>query len=113
MSDCEDGKYEIGSSPYEEDCVFSYVGGPEGTQSWIYEYPIVLTLFKKGDLVSIWPDFPLDDYDGVEEVEKAKSVASVNYYNLAGVESAEPFDGLSIKVTTYSDGTRSSEKVIR
>ncbi|MBR2146767.1 MAG: hypothetical protein IJ925_04985, partial [Muribaculaceae bacterium] len=42
-----------------------------------------------------------------------KQVKSVRYYNLAGIESAEPQDGVSIKVTTYSDGTRSSEKIIK
>ena len=33
-------------------------------------------------------------------------------YNLTGVESAEPQQGINIKVTTYSDGTRKSEKVV-
>ena len=42
-----------------------------------------------------------------------KQVARVRYFNLAGVESAEPQQGVNIKVTTYSDGTRSSEKVIK
>ena len=55
----------------------------------------------------------MDDYDGVEEVEKDKSVASVRYYNLAGVESAQPVKGVNIKVTTYSDGTTKSEKIMR
>jgi hypothetical protein len=30
-----------------------------------------------------------------------------------GVESNKPFDGLNIVVTTYSDGSRSSRKVLR
>ena len=32
---------------------------------------------------------------------------------VAGVESAEPQPGISIKVTTWSDGSRTSEKVVR
>jgi hypothetical protein len=40
-------------------------------------------------------------------------VEKSGYYNLAGVESAEPFKGVNIKVTTYCDGTRSSEKVLK
>ncbi len=42
-----------------------------------------------------------------------KQVKSVRYYNLAGVESAQPVKGVNIKVTTYSDGTRKSEKIVR
>ena len=42
-----------------------------------------------------------------------KRVDSVRYYNLAGVENAEPLPGVNIKVTTYSDGSRTSEKVLR
>ena len=42
-----------------------------------------------------------------------KQVKSVRYYNLAGVESAEPQQGVNIKVTTYSDGSRTTEKVIK
>ncbi len=45
--------------------------------------------------------------------DASKQVASVRYYNLAGVESREPFNGINIRVTTYSDGSRHSEKVIR
>ncbi len=112
MSDCEDGEYEIVSYA-ESGCYFSYVGSPEGSQAWSYENSIQLILYKQGDLVSVHPWFPMDDYDGVEEVEKDKSVASVRYYNLAGVESAQPVKGVNIKVTTYSDGTTKSEKIMR
>ena len=112
MSNCEDDEYEIVSYA-ESGCSFSYFGGPEGSRAWLYEDIIQLILYKQGDLVSVHPWFPLDDFDGVEELEKNKSVESVRYYNLAGVESAEPQQGVNIKVTTYSDGTRSSEKVIK
>ena len=42
-----------------------------------------------------------------------KLVSSVCYYDLAGLESTEPREGVSIKVTTYTDGTRKCEKVVR
>lgn len=113
LSDCEDGSYIICAENRPSEYVFYYTGGIEGTCGWTGEDSIYIEFYKQGDLVSIYPWFPMDDFDGVEEVEKAKSIASVNYYNLAGVESAEPFDGVSIKVTTYSDGTRKSEKVVR
>ena len=43
----------------------------------------------------------------------AKAVAGVKYYNLAGVESNKPFNGINIAVTTYTDGTTSTTKVIK
>ena len=42
-----------------------------------------------------------------------KTVAGVKYYNLAGMASDKPFDGVNIIVTTYTDGSRSSAKVLR
>ena len=42
-----------------------------------------------------------------------KAVKSVKYVNLAGVESAQPFDGVNIVVTTYNDGTFATSKVIK
>ena len=49
----------------------------------------------------------------VKEVNAERTVVAVRYYNLMGVESSKPFDGLNIVVTTYSDGSRSSRKVLR
>ena len=42
-----------------------------------------------------------------------KTVAGVKYYNLAGIESDRPFEGVNIIVTTYTDGSRSSSKVLK
>lgn len=95
---------------------------------------------RSGDLLNPQPDdFPMSwaerpglvaVYDGDELIYKGclydmasqfaeittvadgKQVSGVKYYNLAGVECVEPQDGINIKVTTYSDGTRSSEKVV-
>lgn len=49
---------------------------------------------------------------GVTDVY-AKTVAGVKYVNVAGMESNTPFDGVNIKVTTYTDGTHSAVKVIK
>lgn len=46
-------------------------------------------------------------------VETAKEVAGVKYYNLAGVESDHPFQGVNIEVTTYTDGSRTSRKIMK
>ncbi|MBR7012073.1 MAG: starch-binding protein [Muribaculaceae bacterium] len=49
----------------------------------------------------------------VKEVVAPRTIVGTNYYNLMGVESDKPFDGLNIVVTTYSDGSRTSKKVMR
>jgi len=54
-------------------------------------------------------------YTGIVDVtaNTNRTVASTSYYNLMGVESATPFDGLNIVVTKYTDGTKSAVKVIK
>ena len=49
---------------------------------------------------------------GVSEVNSTKQVTGVRYFNVAGQEMAQP-NGLTIQVTTYSDGTTSAAKVIK
>ena len=41
-----------------------------------------------------------------------KSVASVRYYNMAGEEMSQA-NGMTIVVTTYTDGTTSAVKVMK
>ena len=48
----------------------------------------------------------------VDEVNAGKTVASVRYFNVAGQEMAQPA-GMTIKVTTYTDGTTSAAKVVK
>ena len=50
---------------------------------------------------------------GIDEVNTGKSVAAVRYINVAGQESNQPFDGINIVVTTYTDGTTSTAKVVK
>lgn len=40
-------------------------------------------------------------------------VKSVKYYNVAGIESDVPFEGVNIEVTTYTDGSRTSRKIVK
>ena len=54
-----------------------------------------------------------NQWDAITSIEGDKQVKSIRYFNLAGVESAEPQQGVNIKVTTYSDGTLKSEKIIK
>jgi len=63
---------------------------------------------NKSDIVylEVYPHTALD------EVNASKSVAGVRYFNMAGQEMAQP-SGMTIQVTTYSDGTTSAVKVIK
>jgi hypothetical protein len=57
----------------------------------------------------------LEVYDkpsAVNELNAGKTVSSVKYFNLAGQEMAQP-SGLTIQLTTYSDGTTTAAKVIK
>lgn len=49
---------------------------------------------------------------GINGVQAGKTVVAERYYNVAGQEIANP-TGLAIKVTTYSDGTTSTTKVVK
>ena len=48
----------------------------------------------------------------VNELTDGKTVTGVRYYNMAGQEMAQP-SGLTIQVTTYSDGTTSAVKIVK
>ncbi len=49
---------------------------------------------------------------GINEVAAGKQVANVRYFNMAGQEMAQP-DGMTLVVTTYSDGTTATTKVVK
>ncbi len=57
--------------------------------------------------------FDVHVHTGVNNVNAAKAVAGVKYVNLAGVESAQPFQGVNVMVTTYTDGTKTTSKVVK
>ena len=49
----------------------------------------------------------------IEAVNTATDVKQIRYYNIAGIESSEPFEGVNIVVTTYTDGSKSVNKILR
>ena len=53
-----------------------------------------------------------DVQSSVNEMNAGKTVANVRFFNVAGQEIAQP-EGLTIKVTTYTDGTTSAVKVVK
>lgn len=50
---------------------------------------------------------------GVDDVTTAKTVVGITYYNVAGVASAKPFDGVNIVVTRHADGSTKATKELR
>ena len=74
-------------------------------------------VYENGELVYMGCKYDeaqeLKQPDAITTISGEKQAKSIRYYNLAGVESAEPQQGANIKVTTYTDGTRSSEKIIK
>lgn len=50
---------------------------------------------------------------GVDNINGGKTVARVRYYNLQGMGSNLPFEGVNMVVTTYSDGTQSTSKEVK
>lgn len=72
---------------------------------------ITIQATKRSYLQSI--EVIYDEATSVEDATAEKTVAGVKYYNLAGVESATAFDGVNVKVTTYTDGTKEAVKVIK
>ncbi len=95
-----------------------------GIQSIYYGMRRLVPRMAKGDVFTTpitEPDrsdiywLQIKDYDpsAVNEVADTRTVASTRYYNVAGIESNKPFDGMNIVVTTYTDGTTSTAKVVK
>ena len=57
-------------------------------------------------------EFYVSPFTGLSEVANGKAVAGVRYFNMAGQEMQEAH-GMTIVVTTYTDGTTSAVKVIK
>ena len=49
----------------------------------------------------------------VNELNTAKAIASVDYYNLTGQRIDCPENGVTLVITTYTDGTRTTAKTIK
>ena len=75
-------------------------------------------LMEESDVSNIWEVAVVkvtetDVTTPISTVDAGREVARVRYYNLMGVESDRPFQGVNIIVKEYTDGTRSTTKVIR
>ena len=68
-----------------------------------------------GDSYKVYP-LDLDGQNPATAIESIVAgngeVKSVKFYNVAGIESATPFQGINIVVTEYTDGTRTTTKML-
>lgn len=119
---------------FKVDYALNSTGSPELANGNIYEFDAVIKLTepstrqtypRKVDAnTTVSPSekyvvFPVNltgDSNIVTEVKDmnvSKDIKTINYYNLMGIRSASPFSGINIVVTTYTDGTSSSTKLVR
>jgi hypothetical protein len=67
-----------------------------------------------GDVISttVAYEYQVQPWTSINEMNAGKTVAGVRYFNLAGQEMQEA-NGMTIVVTTYTDGTTSAVKVMK
>jgi len=84
----------------------------EGENYWYVPagYPYTWGLqFKDGQIWLLVAQGPMT---GIDEMNAGKTVANVRYFNMAGQEMQEA-NGMTIVVTTYTDGTTNAVKVMK
>ena len=54
-----------------------------------------------------------EDPSSIDQPNEDRQVLSHTYYNLAGMASSHPFDGVNIVITRYTDGTQTATKVFK
>ena len=108
--------YTIKSKDYYVNFVFNQGSSSGQTEDVTYvnktsffEIATQTNKYQVNDVTDIYLPYLTD---GVDEINSNKQVANVRYYNLMGQEMKDA-DGLTIVVTTYTDGTISSAKVLK
>lgn len=106
------GQYSYNFSPVS---IFFYRTNAEGYERF-FNWRIGMQVYYTANGVRNASDivylevFPLPT--SVDELNAGKAVAGVHYYDMTGRETSKP-DGLTIQVTTYTDGTTSTVKVMK
>ena len=85
--------------------------------TYAYTVQAIATTVEQGEIVDIFsPEsnmIEVQEGTGIDATVTAKQVVSVSYIDLTGKVSARPFGGLNIVVTTYSDGTTATSKMMK
>lgn len=77
------------------------------------EQTVIVSATQKGQTQYVKLTVNVDTSTNVRTIDADGQVQSVTYYNVAGMSSDKPFDGLNIVVTRYADGSQSTVKVVR
>ena len=118
--------YFVEINPTEPSDIYYRIQFPDGTWTdWaLYEeilsftgngkYRVEAYAVAPGKLPSteIAYEFVVSPFTGISEMAADKAVACVRYFNMAGQEMQQA-DGLTIMVTTYTDGTTNAVKVVK
>ena len=124
----EDGihGYFVEIIPTEPSVIYYRIIYPDGTETEWAEYEDILSFEGDGkyrvEAYAVAPgklpseeiayEFVVAPVTGIDEMMNGKTVAGVRYFNMAGQEMSEA-NGLTIMVTTYTDGTTNAVKVVR
>ena len=124
----EDGihGYFVEIIPTEPSVIYYRIIYPDGTETEWAEYEDILSFEGDGkyrvEAYAVAPgklpseeiayEFVVAPVTGIDEMMNGKTVAGVRYFNMAGQEMSEA-NGLTIVVTTYTDGTTNAVKVVR
>lgn len=118
--------YYVEILPSEPSTIYYRILYPNGEYSAWAEYNNVLTFSTSGDYrieayaqaVDKLPsdqidyEFTISPVSGINELSGNKQIANVQYYNVMGQEISQP-NGVAIIVTTFTDGTVTTAKVIK
>ena len=87
---------------YDEDANYNYLE----TGTWYQNVDDPISL-------AVAPVLKYAEPTPISTVAGDKKAVSHTYYNIAGMASEKPFDGINIVVTRYSDGSQTATKIIR
>ena len=118
--------YFVEIVPTEPSTIYYRIQFPDGTWTDWAEYEDVLSFTGDGkyrvEAYAVAPgklpseeiayEFVVAPLTGISEMVEGKTIASTRYFNMAGQEMSEA-NGLTIVVTTYTDGTTSTAKVMK
>ena len=118
--------YFVEINETEPSDIYYRIQFPDGTWTDWAEYEEILSFTGNGkyrvEAYAVAPgklpsteiayEFVVSPFTGISEMAADKAVASVRYFNMAGQEMQQA-NGMTIVVTTYTDGTTSSVKVVK
>ena len=71
-------------------------------------------LAYKGSVIQFFEGYNLiEDITSVKQVETSKNVARSKFYNVQGIETAQPQKGVNIQVMEYTDGSKKTVKILK